>query len=75
MSYDDRMTTKGQARERKKESRRAKEESGSMTAFYRHEEVNKGRLKSKVDRAIKVRVRIQTKKKGSRNSDRPSLSL
>lgn len=75
MSHEDRMITKGQNREQRKDKKRAKLESGNMSAFYKHEEVNKGRLKSKMDRAIKVRVHIKPKKKGPRNSDRPSLSL
>lgn len=74
MGHDDKIITKGQTRDRKKANRRAKEESGSMTAFWKHEEVNKGRLKSKSDKKVAVKVRDNTKKAG-RARGKSSFSL
>ena len=70
----EKIITRSQTRERKKASHRAKEETGSMTAFYKHEEVNKGRLKSKLDKKVTVRIKVNSKK-GTRKRGNPSFSL
>jgi len=54
------IKTKTEQRAQRRQSARIKKESGSMTAFWKHEEVNKGRLKSKLDtRRAKVAVRFK----------------
>jgi len=55
--------TKTEQRAKRRQSARIKKESGSMTAVYRHEEMNKGRLKSKLDRKL-TKITIRNRKSG-----------
>lgn len=47
-----RSLTKTDQRAKRQDARKKKLETGSMTAFYRAEEMNKGRLKSRRDRRL-----------------------